>query len=71
MKTGKVTKTLSEDLDLLQQAIDQLRAGYVGTQAAKVRHYAALVSRSAENARLPRHTDCTWDLSENAKERRP
>lgn len=60
---------LNSDLDNLQAAINELRNGTVGDNAAKVRYYAALVSRSAENAKLPRNTSCQWDLAENAKER--
>jgi len=63
-------KSLLEcDLDRLQQAIDQLRAGYVGTSAAKIRYFAALVSRGVEQCDLERRTSCTWDLTENQKER--
>ena len=63
-------KQLSADLDDLQRAIDQLRAGYVGTDAARVRYYAAIVSRQAETAELPRRTSCRWDLHENRAERK-
>lgn len=60
---------LNDDLDRLQTAIDQLRAGYVGTEAARIRYYAAVVSRQAEQARLPRQTSFRWNLDENRKER--
>ena len=60
---------LHSDLDNLQNAIDQVRNGIIKRDAAKIRFYAAHVSRSMELAGLPRETKCTWDLQANKKER--
>ena len=56
-------KTLLEkDIARLENAIQQLKDGYIGTDAAKLRYIAAMVSRSAINANLPRKTRVKWDI---------
>lgn len=59
---------LTQDLENLKQAIAEIEQGKIGSHAAKIRYYAALVSRSAINSGLPRVTSCKWDLHEHEKE---
>lgn len=65
MKTHTVTQKLHAiDIARLRQGIDDIEAGRVTHNAAKLRYLAALVSRYAVINELPRHTDCRWDITD-------
>ena len=61
-------KDLSKSIAKLEAAIAELKHGRIGCNAARIRYFAAQVSKDATAANLVRTTRCTWDLDAARKE---